>query len=329
MNLLSHRSSYAIALCLLGKSAVFAPTAFAAPIDTYPGFLSADEVEHFASSVDVDKEGIWHEANKGRGVTTFDPALFERLLDVTGTQLTAEEQHQMQYLRSIPVTKITGNTHVHVDRHHDSGEPVEGKAAFIVLNENPHATFVHGSTDVHAKAGDLVVFDADVPHNTQVARGALTLVGPVDLRRLTPVGGSAPSPAPVLCPQAVFITDFCDCEADGDCAVLGDSANEAGEFCNCKEAKGPDCCNYKSKGAKSPKASKAQKSLKASKSSTVEECPPKTQGSDSCEGGCGGTGGDGTGGDCFCTPSCVVENDCCTDAEFFCGVCESSGFGDQ
>ena len=191
MNLLTHRRSYAIALCLLGKSAVFAPTAFAAPIDTYPGFLSADEVEHFASSVDVDKEGIWHEANKGRGVTTFDPALFERLLDVTCTQLTAEEQHQMQYLRSIPVTKITGNTHVHVDRHHDSGEPVEGKAAFIVLNENPHATFVHGSTDVHAEAGDLVVFDADVPHNTQVARGTLSLVGPVDLRRLTPVGGGS------------------------------------------------------------------------------------------------------------------------------------------
>jgi hypothetical protein len=35
------------------------------------------------------------------------------------------------------------------------------------------------------------VFDANVPHNTQVARGTLSLVGPVDLRRLTPVGEKA------------------------------------------------------------------------------------------------------------------------------------------
>ena len=79
------------------------------------------------------------------------------------------------------------------------------------------------------------------------------------------------------------------------------------------------------KSMKAPKASKAQKSSKASKSSTVEKCPLITQGSDSCEGSCGGSGGGGTGGDCWCTPNCVVENDCCTDAEFFCGVCE---FGD-
>ena len=189
MNLLTHRSSTAIALCLLGGSAISAPTAFAAPIDTYPGFLSADEVEHFASSVDVDKEGIWREANKGRGATPLDPAIFERLLDVTGTRLTAEE------LRSIPITKITGTTERHVDYHYSDDsfgtEPVEGRSAFVFLHSNPDAKFVHGSTEIHAKAGDLVVFDADVPHNTQVARGTLSLVGPVDLRRLTPVGGGS------------------------------------------------------------------------------------------------------------------------------------------
>eukprot|EP00561_Arcocellulus_cornucervis_P011920 CAMPEP_0185799598 /NCGR_PEP_ID=MMETSP1322-20130828/413_1 /TAXON_ID=265543 /ORGANISM="Minutocellus polymorphus, Strain RCC2270" /LENGTH=217 /DNA_ID=CAMNT_0028495179 /DNA_START=130 /DNA_END=783 /DNA_ORIENTATION=+ len=190
MNLLTHRSSTAIALCLLGGSAFLAPTAFAAPIDTYAKFLTLDEIEQF-TSVDFDEEG--GEGGRSFGTASFHSTIFERLLDVTGTKLTAEEQGMMQYLRSVPVTKISGTTDVHVDRHHDSGEPVEGKAAFIVLNDNTHAMFVHGSTDVHAKAGDLVVFDADVPHNTQVARGTLSLVGPVDLRRLTPVGGGTGS----------------------------------------------------------------------------------------------------------------------------------------
>ena len=188
MKLLANRSSTAVALCLLGGAADFAPTAFAAPIDTYANFLNSEEIEQFGS-VNTDEEG--GEDGRSFAAVAFDPAISRRLHDVTGTQLTAEEQSMIQYLRSIPVTKITGTTKVHVDRHHDSGKPVEGKAAFIVLNDNPDAKFVHGSTEIAAKAGTLVSFDANVPHNTQVARGSLSLVGPVDLRRLTPVGNGA------------------------------------------------------------------------------------------------------------------------------------------
>ena len=180
-------TSTAIVLFLLGGAALFSlPTSFAASIKTYPGFLSADEIQEF-TSVDVDKGGIWYTTNKGRDVAALDTAISIRLHHVTGTAMTAEEQRQ--YRRSIPVTKVTGTTKVHIDRHHDSGDPVDGKVAFIMLNDNADAMFVHGSTEVSAKAGKLVVFDANVPHNTQIARGTLSLAGPVDLRRLTPVGG--------------------------------------------------------------------------------------------------------------------------------------------
>ena len=189
-------TSTAIVLFLLGGAALFSlPTTFAASIKTYPGFLSADEIKQF-TSVDVDKAGIWYTANKGRDAAALDRAISIRLHHVTGTAMTAEEQRQ--YRRSIPVTKMTGTTKVHVDRHHDSGEPVDGKVAFIMLNDNADAVFVHGSTEVPAKAGKLVVFDASVPHNTQIARGTLSLAGPVDLRRLTPVGSAG-------------CNDDCDC----------------------------------------------------------------------------------------------------------------------
>ena len=171
----------------------------------------------------------------------------------------------MQHLRSIPVTKITGNTQVHVDRHHDSGEPVEGKAAFIVLNENPHATFVHGSTDVHAKAGDLVVFDADVPHNTQVARGTLSLVGPVDLRRLTPVGLGCSDNQDCATPGSLVPICTCDPQITA-CPTPTPDQVTCPSFCgvcvsSSKGSKG-------SKRVKSPKSPKAPKSSKGSKGST-------------------------------------------------------------
>jgi len=203
-------TSTAIVLFLLGGAALFSlPTSFAASIDTYANFLSADEIQQF-TSVDVDKGGIWYTANKGRDAAALDRAISIRLHHVTGTAMTAEEQRQ--YRRSIPVTKMTGTTDVHVDRHHDSGEPVDGKVAFIMLNDNAHAMFVHGTTEVPAKAGKLVVFDASVPHNTQIARGTLSLAGPVDLRRLTPVGGCR---------------DDCDCRDEGlpvcSCTAQGSS----------------------------------------------------------------------------------------------------------
>ena len=195
-------TSTAIVLFLLGGAALFSlPTSFAASIKTYPGFLSADEIQQF-TSVDVDKGGIWYTANKGRDAAALDRAISIRLHHVTGTAMTAEEQRQ--YRRSIPVTKMTGTTDVHVDGHHDSGEPVDGKVAFIMLNDNAHAMFVHGSTEVPAKAGKLVVFDASVPHNTQIARGTLSLAGPVDLRRLTPVEGACEYD--------------CDCGGDAICS---------------------------------------------------------------------------------------------------------------
>jgi hypothetical protein len=195
MKLLANHSSSAIALFLLGGAAVFAPTASAASVDTYPNFLNLDEISLF-TSVDVDfyeeggDEGVCYRDNKYYGAAAFSKDISSRLHDVTGTQLTAEEQHQRR--RSVPVTMITGDTKTHVDHYYSGDSPgtevVEDKVAFVFLNDNPDAKFVYGTTEVAAEAGKLVVFNGNVLHNTQVAQGTLSLAGPFHLRSLSFVG---------------------------------------------------------------------------------------------------------------------------------------------
>ena len=212
-------TSTAIVLFLLGGAALFSlPMASAASIKTYPNFFSAEEVEQFASSVDVDKGGNWYTAKQGRSVITLDAAISRRLRDATGTATTAEEQRQ--YRRSIPVTKIMGSTEPHVDMHIDSGEPVEGEVAFVFLNDNSDATFVHGSTEIAAEAGKLVVFDGDVPHNTQISRGTLALAGPIHLRSLTAVAACVRSCETDSDCSSDLSTPVCDCNGpDASCGV--------------------------------------------------------------------------------------------------------------
>mmetsp|Transcript_21764 Transcript_21764/g.51402 ORF Transcript_21764/g.51402 Transcript_21764/m.51402 type:complete len:309 (-) Transcript_21764:327-1253(-) len=209
-------TSIAIVLFLLGGAALFSlPTASAASINTYPGFLSADEIEHF-TSVDVDKEGIWYKANKGVDAAALDRAISERLHKVTGTPVTAEEQRQ--YRRSIAITKITGSTQAHLDYYVEPArlwEPVVDKVAFIMLNDNANAKFIHGTTEVSAKAGKLVVFDGNVQHNTEIARGSLSLAGPIHLRSLSVVAATLTT-----------------CETDSDC-----SSDSSTPICDCN---GPD-----------------------------------------------------------------------------------------
>ena len=208
-------NSTAIVLFLLGGVALVSlPTAFAASINTYPGFLSADEIDHF-TSVNVDKEGIWYKANKGIDAAALDPAISVRLHNVTGTPVTAEEQRQ--YRRSITITKITGSTQAHLDYYVEPArlwEPVVDKVAFIMLNDNAHAKFIHGTTEVSAKAGKLIVFDGNVQHNTEIARGSLSLAGPIHLRSLSVVAAALTTcGTDDDCCDPAFPTCSCDTES--------------------------------------------------------------------------------------------------------------------
>jgi len=192
-------TSTAILLFLLG-GAIFAPTTFAASIETYSNVLNSEEIDYFAAvDVNVDAnldeegggEGVCNRANKYFGAAVLDPAISSRIHDVTGTPVTAEEQRQ--YRRSIAVTKIMGDTEPHVDYHYSNAdsigtEAVEDKVAFIFLETNSDAKFVLGTTEIPAEAGKLVAFDGNLRHSTKVARGTLSIAGPFHLRTLSFVG---------------------------------------------------------------------------------------------------------------------------------------------
>ena len=173
--------------CFLGISAV----ASAVSVETHANFLTEDEIQYF-KSVDIDEEEKADDDQvKFWGAAVLDTSISKRLHKITGTRVTPKEQNE--YRRSIAVTKLTGTTETHADYHYSYSdsfgvEKAEDKVAFIFLETNPDATFVHGKAKIPSEAGKLVVFDGGVPHNTQVERGTLSLAGPLDIKRLSFVG---------------------------------------------------------------------------------------------------------------------------------------------
>ena len=183
------KNNHVLALaCLLGISAV----ASAVSVETYANFLTENEIQYF-KSVDIDEEEKADDDQvKFWGAAVLDTSISKRLHKITGTRVTPKQQNE--YRRSIAVTKLTGTTETHADYHYSYSdgfgvEKAEDKVAFIFLETNPDATFVHGKAKIPSEAGKLVVFDGGVPHNTQVERGTLSLAGPLDIKRLSFVGG--------------------------------------------------------------------------------------------------------------------------------------------
>ena len=205
--------------CFLGISAI----ASAASVETYSNFLTDDEIQYF-KSVHIDEKDKADDQVKSWGAAVLDTSISKRLHKITGTHVTLKEQNE--YLRSIAVTKLTGTTETHVDYHYYGDslgiEKAEDKVAFIFLETNPDATFVHGEAKVPSEAGKLVVFDGAVPHNTQVERGTLALAGPLDLKRLSFVG---PCTTDEDCENNFPERPKCDCDPVPG-RRLGESRNQ-------------------------------------------------------------------------------------------------------
>ena len=104
--------------------------------------------------------------------------------------------------RIVSTTTMTASSPQHVD-HYPAG--TDGKrrsvdqdrVAFVVLNTNPDAYFVHGDVSVPIVEGSLVHFIGGILHNTIVNSGSVQLLGPFDAKRFTSVGlppTQSPSP---------------------------------------------------------------------------------------------------------------------------------------
>ena len=93
--------------------------------------------------------------------------------------------------------RIRASTDLHQDNYREgrhSGESAKGHTAFVFLNTNEDAYFLHGSTRVAIEAGKMVVFDSNVPHRTillneQARQQGVDLLGPFDTDHLVAVGG--------------------------------------------------------------------------------------------------------------------------------------------
>ena len=105
------------------------------------------------------------------------------------------EQDQEIYLSSIVRT-----TPLHQDRFVESGKPLSThntKVAFVFLEDNEDAFFIHGDERVSVETGKFVAFDGGVPHQTVLAsRTPVRLMGPVSIndKGFALVGAPAPSP---------------------------------------------------------------------------------------------------------------------------------------
>jgi len=97
---------------------------------------------------------------------------------------------------------LTSMSDIHVDYYpasaeKSSHEPVSDDelVAFLMMNDNDDAHFVHGSTSVPVKAGNLVSFNGNVMHHTVVNSGSVKLLCPISVNSLLSVG----TPRLLLC----------------------------------------------------------------------------------------------------------------------------------
>jgi hypothetical protein len=71
------------------------------------------------------------------------------------------------------------------------------RVAFVFLNTNPDAIFIHNKVKVPVVEGHLVHFNGALPHNTIIKSGSVRLLGPFYSADLsTSVGSTTESPAP-------------------------------------------------------------------------------------------------------------------------------------
>jgi hypothetical protein len=90
----------------------------------------------------------------------------------------------------VNIKKMTETTNPHADHfvmRHDR-KLVEDAVAFIMMNTNNDAKFVHGNEEISIQAGNLISFQGSIQHNTVVKKGHVTIAGPFHVRSMESVG---------------------------------------------------------------------------------------------------------------------------------------------
>ena len=97
--------------------------------------------------------------------------------------------------KQFPTTKLYAqHTHLrntsiwHLDCYNEGphkGEITHKNSAFVFLNDNLHAQFLHGNSNpIPVEEGTLVLFPGDIGHHTLIPNGDVHLLGPFDTEEL-------------------------------------------------------------------------------------------------------------------------------------------------
>jgi hypothetical protein len=148
------------------------------------GFLSNSELDHFLQVKPTEKGN----RNRMHGFTKIDASFVDRL-----ERVLAAKSVQNVHNAEIKTTHLTQSSVPHID-HFTRGGVVEGDVAFVFLNDNPNAFFVHGDDRIPVVAGNMVIFrGGQVKHHTEVESGEVHLLGPFGASSLESVEMPIPS----------------------------------------------------------------------------------------------------------------------------------------
>jgi hypothetical protein len=159
------------------------------PVKQVPAFLNSEDCR------------ILREQPIVKGKTRILKRYLKRLLyvidQVEGRQDGGRKLQDLDIYRDIivqvPRKDISVSTALHRDGYREgdhNGKSAVGNTAFVFLNTNKDAWFVHGDARVPVEEGKLVIFPSNEPHHTVIqGNQGVQLLGPVDTDFLVAVGG--------------------------------------------------------------------------------------------------------------------------------------------
>ena len=154
-------------------------------VNVYHGFLSNEEIEQLrVMSQNIQKDSPLsdvysneHNPTTNYAMSTMEPNVVSKLRRAF---LGATDEEVCDESKPVVIKTMSSTTQEHFDqRVMEEGAPqVDGNVAFIFLNSNPNASFVHGKggTEIPVTAGTLVTFPNE-PHYTNIKSGIVQIAG--------------------------------------------------------------------------------------------------------------------------------------------------------
>ena len=182
-------------------------------VTIFPNFLTPEECANYRE-MPIPPNATRHDSDMiFQGDIVVEKQHVVKLLDVFA--LSAGPQQRLPFFvprpQAFPSTQLHAlhtylktSSKFHQDYYGEGphkGELATRNLAFVFLNDNEHATFIHGNSDpIPAKEGTLLIFKGDVWHSTSLLGGDVHLLGPFDTEELLQTftsGTAAPmTPAP-------------------------------------------------------------------------------------------------------------------------------------